>query len=350
VRPDPGNASELALVGAALERLRELAGPGLLVCDSACGHAKTLAQFAAAGMRFVVPLRASTGFQQQFLGEVGHHALARLDYVAQRERHLPAEQRTRYHGCLHDWTLSSPELPQPLALRVAWIHSSEEGREVAAARERALTKAEAQLARVQRGLGGRYYKTQDQVDKRVAHILGANLDGLLCVTTATRAGKPTLSWARDQAAIDHAAATDGVYALATNLPDPLTALDVLRLYKDQQIVERRFRDAKQSLKVRPLFLHNDDRIYALISIVGLALMVFGLLETQVRSHLNGTHLPGLLPEGRAAVPTGRSILAAFQGLGLTYTPHGIRLDRLTTTQRQLLDLLNITPPWPELDT
>ncbi|MCA1698618.1 MAG: hypothetical protein LC790_06835, partial [Actinobacteria bacterium] len=87
-----------------------------------------------------------------------------------------------------------------------------------------------------------------------------------------------------------------------------------------------------------------------ISIVGLALLIFGLIETQARQALNGHQLPGLLPEGRAATPTGRNILAAFQGLGLTYTPHGIRIDRLTATQRRILDLLDIQPPWPEQET
>jgi transposase len=43
---------------------------------------------------------------------------------------------------------------------------------------------------------------------------------------------------------------------------------VLRLYRDQEVFERRHRDLKQTLKVRPIFLHNDDRIHALISIVG----------------------------------------------------------------------------------
>src|SRR5438093_4802749 len=34
VRPDPGNAAEVALIGASLERLQQLAGPaGLVVCD-----------------------------------------------------------------------------------------------------------------------------------------------------------------------------------------------------------------------------------------------------------------------------------------------------------------------------
>ena len=128
---------------------------------------------------------------------------------------------------------------------------------------------------------------------------------------------------------------------------------MLELYKSQQIVERRHRDYKQTLKVRPIFLHNDDRIYALTSIVGLALLIFGLIESQLRHALGDDHeqqLPGLLPEGRAAKPTGRNILAAFQGLGITYTPNGIRLDRLTHTQRRVLELLAIQPPWPEQQT
>jgi transposase len=350
-RPDPGNASELALVGAGLERLAALAGPdpGLLVCDSACGNPKTLAQIQDAGLRFVVPLRASSGFAEKFADEVGHHALELLDYTPAREQRLAADERTRFSGCVREWTLRCPD-GRALPVRVAWIHSSEEGREVAAARERALVKAETALARVQRGLGGRYYRTRKHVDARVAQIIASNLSGLIDVRTGTRAGKPTLTYTRNQDAIQAAAATDGIYPLATNHPDPLTATAILRLYKDQQIVERRHRDAKQTLKVRPIFLHNDDRIHALISIVGLALLIFGLIESQARKGLDGHQLPGLLPEGRAAIPTGRNILAAFQGLGLTYTPNGIRLDRLTHTQRRLLELLNTTAPWPEQDT
>ncbi len=351
-RPDPGNTSELALIGRSLERLAKVSGPaGVLVCDSACGHPKTLAQIQDAGLRFVVPLRASTGLQEKFTAEIGHGSLRPLRYVAAREHHLAAEQRTQYRGCLSDWTLTCPEDGHELPVRVAWIHSSQEGREVAAARERALVKAEAELERVKRGLGGHYYPTRKHVDKRVATIIGPNIERLLIVRTGTRAGKPTLTWKRDEDAIADAAATDGIYPLATNQPGRLTATTVLRQYKDQQIVERRHRDAKHTLKVRPIFLHNDDRIHALISIVGLALLIFGLIETQTRHALGtGEQLPGLLPEGRAAIPTGSNILAAFQGLGLTYTPAGIRLDRLTHTQRRILQLLGIQPPWPEQNT
>jgi hypothetical protein len=347
VRPDPGNAAEVALIGASLERLAQLAGAGLVVCDAACGHPKTLGQIARAGLRFIVPLRVATGFRERFLAEVGHEALRPLRYVAERERRLPAQRRTRYRGALRDWEVTDPQTGQPLALRVAYIHSSEEAREVAAARERALTKVETALQRVARGLGGRHYKTRRQVEAKVAKILVGQAAGLISVTTATRNGRPTLSFRRDESAIQAAARTDGIYALATNLPGRLSAGRVLNLYKAQQVVERRHRDAKQTLKVRPIFLHNDDRIHALVSLVGIALLIFGLIETQLRKHLDGEQLPGLLPEGRAAKPTGRNILTAFQGLGLTYTPDGIRLDRLTHTQRRILELLDIQPPWPE---
>ena len=350
VRPEPGNAAEVSLIAQSLERLRELSGPGgVLILDSACGHPKTLCEIARADLRFIVPLRAQTGFRERFLTDIGDRGLRALRYVSQREQSIPPELRTRYRGALRDWELTDPESGETRRFRVAYIHSSEEHRESAAARERALSKAEEQLQRVKNGLGGRYYKTRKQVEQRVARIIAPNIEGLISTTTATRNGKPTLTFTRNQDAIDAAARTDGIYALATNLPATrLTAGQLLRAYKGQQIVERRHRDIKQTLKVRPIFLHNDDRIYALTSIIGIALLIFGLIETELRKQLHENELlPGLLPENRAAKPTGRNVLSTFQGLGLTYTRTGIELDRLTHTQRRILELLQITPPWPE---
>ena len=347
-RPDPGNAAELSLVGASLERLLAISGPGLLiVCDSAMGQPKTLREIHDAGVRFVVPLRASAGFRERFLTDVGHQALRPVKYLPGREATLPPERRTVFKGVLRDWEIPATDQHPSLRLRVAYIHSSEEAAQVADARERALVKAEDALTRMRNGLGGRYYKTREQVERRIGQILGVNITGLIDVTVTTRAGKLTVTWQRNQPAIDTARSFDGIYALATNLPGRLSAGQVLRLYKDQQIVERRHRDMKQTLKVRPIFLHNDDRVYALLSIVGISLLIFGLIEARTRAALGPEQqLPGLLPEGRAARPTGRNILAAFQGLGLTYTHTGIQLDPLTDTQQHILDLLQIQPPWP----
>ena len=353
-RPHKGSEAELTALGTALETLQGMLPAGLVVvADSAFGHLGTLCAADRQGLRFVVPLRADTGWADRFDTDLGNlDALKDLDHVAERERRLPPERRTRWRGLLRPFPVTDPATGGHHELRVAYIWSSEEARSVADARERALVKAEAALTRVRNGLGGRYYKTLSQIQTKVARILAPHVEPLIAVSLGEDdRGKPTLSFRRDHNAITAAGRLDGLYALATNLPDPLSALKVLDIYTDQWVIEQRHRDLKRPrpLRVRPVFLHNDDRIDALVSVIGLALLIFGLIEADLRRRLPEAEprLPGLLPEGRAAKPTGRNILAAFDGLELTYTTNGPALDPLTPTQRQILALLDIPLPWPE---
>jgi len=355
-RGHPGASNEAPCVAAALDHIRELAPPGVVcVADSGFGYLGRLCAADAAGLRFVVPLRADTGWAQWFAADIdgGIDALGALDYCAQRQRRLPADQRTRWTGVLRDREVFDDDTGATHRLRIAYIWSSEEASSVAEARDRALTTAEEALTRIRNGLGGRYYKTKKQLDDRVAKIIGHRIADLITVTTGVDdQDKPTIAWHRNPDAITSVSTLDGLYALATNLPDPpehtLTTLDVLDIYKDQWIVEQRHRDLKQTLHVRPVFLHNDDRIHALIAVVGIALLVYGLIEADLRAALGpDTPLPGLLPEHRDAVPTARAVLAAFTDLHATYTGGGLALDRLTTIQRLILAHLNIALPWPE---
>lgn len=352
-RPHPGASNELPCFIAALERLAAIAPSEVVViADSGMGYLGTLCDADNAQLRFVVPLRADTGWAQRFRADVGGlHALPDLDHCSRRDRDRPAPDRARYKGLLRGFETIDDQ-GHTHRLRVAYIWSSEEAASVATGRERALAAAEAGLTRIRNGLGGRYYKTRKQVDARVAKLVGSNIADLITVTTGTRGGKPRIAWHRNHQAITAAAELDGLYAIATNLPDPhnaeLTATDVLKTYKDQWIVEQRHRDLKQTLHVRPVFLHNDDRIQALIAVIGIALLVFGLIEADLRRALGPeTPLPGILPEHRDAIPTARAVLTTFAGLHATYTTTGLVLDRLTPTQRLILAHLNIPLPWPE---
>jgi hypothetical protein len=354
-RPHKGAANELPAFMAAIEALAAALPPGLVVvADSGLGYLENLCAADDRSVKFVVPLRAGTGWAARFTAEVpgGLDALAVLDHVSYREKDLPASRRTVWKGLLAPFPVTD-ERGARHDLQTAYIWSSEEAASVADGRERALVRAEEALTKIRNGLGGRYYKTRKQVDAKIAQILTGQAAGLIAVRTATKAGKPVISWRRDTEAIAAASHLDGLYALATNLPGhddgrPLTTLDVLKIYKDQWVVEQRHRDLKQTLKVRPVFLHNDDRIEALIAVIGIALLIFGLIEAELRASLgDGVPLPGILPEGRAAIPTARAVLAAFDGLHLTYTPAGIVLDRLTQVQRTILAHLDIPLPWPE---
>ena len=245
LRPHPGSAGAPPAFMAAIETLAAALPPGLvIVADSGLGYLENLCAADDAHVRFVVPLRADTGWAARFDADAGPlgglAALQRLDYVAQRERRLPAGKRATWKGLLLPFPVTSEDTGARHDLRAAYIWSSEEAASVAAARERALARAEAALTRIRNGLGGRYYKTRKQVDARVAQILTGQAAGLLAVRTGTRAGKPWITWSRDQDAIAAAARLDGLYALATSLPghsqrSPLTALDVLKTYKDQWV-------------------------------------------------------------------------------------------------------------------
>jgi hypothetical protein len=355
-RGHPGAAGEVLCLADALDRLRALAPPGVIcVADSGFGHLARLCAADAAGLRFVVPLRATTGWRGWLATDLGGgiEALPALNHCSQRDQRRPAAQRTVYKGLLRERAVADPDTGVTHRLRVAYIWSSEQASSAAEARERALTAAEAALTRIRNGLGRRHYPTKNRVDEKVAKILGPHTAELITVTTGVaHNNKPTLTWRRNPHAITTAAALDGLYALATNLPDPperpLTAADVLEVYKDQWIVEQRHRDLKQTLHVRPVFLHNDDRIHALIAVIGIALLVYGLIEADLRAALGpNTALPGLLPEGRDAIPTARAVLTTFTDLHATYTTNGLVLDRLTAVQRLILAHLDIPLPWPE---
>ena len=100
-------------------------------------------------------------------------------------------------------------------------------------------------------------------------------------------------------------ATDGWYALLTNLdPDKAAAAEVLLLCKGQEAVERRYSAFKGPLAVAALFLKSNRRIAALVTVICLALLIFCLVERQVRQALTGqgqTKVEGLYA-GRPATP------------------------------------------------
>ena len=163
-------------------------------------------------------------------------------------------------------------------------------------------------------------------------------------------GKPTFVWHFDQTAIDAEAATDGWYALLTNLAlaDATTA-EVLLRYKGQEVVERRYGDFKGPLAVSPMLLKSNRRIQALITVICLALLVFCLVERAVRLAISpAATMIGLYPERRAMKPTGRLVFAALAGMRLIpSTPTSPALiPRPSEMQLQLLSLLGVNPLAP----
>jgi len=339
-----GARHEGAETGALLERLRALAAPKrlLLVADSALVSATNLAAADKAGIRVVSRLPRSFGYEEPALA-VAPERWRRLAYGSARAARLAPGARPTFAGCEDSLELSGRRF------RVLYVRGSEEAAAAAASRAKLLARASEALARIARGLAARPHQDGEAVARRVARAVSPGAVGRYLRTEleAGSEGSLALRWWPDAAALTEAARRDGLYALITNLTVRECSADrLLALYKDQQLVERAHHFLKGPLAVRPVFLHSNRRAAALVAVCSIALMVYGLVEAEVRRAIGPRRMiKGLLPEGRAARPTAPNIFASFAGLGFQRARGRDGLvtipDPLTEAQRQILAALGI---------
>jgi transposase len=114
-------------------------------------------------------------------------------------------------------------------------------------------------------------------------------------------GAVQMRWSVNRKALREMCRLKGRYLLVTDHPE-LSAVEMLTTYKDKDKVEKRFQVAKGVLRVRPIYLHKDKRIAALLMVNMIALLVYSLAERRCRR--NGLHI------------TGREMLYTFGSLHL----------------------------------
>jgi transposase len=145
---------------------------------------------------------------------------------------------------------------------------------------------------------------------------------------------------RDEQALAAAERLDGRYCLVTN-EQRRSADELFAAYKRQHLIESRFADFKGPLQVRPVFLHSNKRIAALLAVISLALLLYGLTEREVRRALPalGAAQQRLLRQriGRA---TARKILDQLSDLAAVRARDGpTRLAQPRPVQQLLLQIL-----------
>ncbi len=316
-----GGAGEVAQVVGAMEALVAMAGERkfLLVGDSKLVSYTNLAAIMAAQVSFIAPASKSY-VGADVLARCDHAAAVAVGYVAQRDQDKAADDRGVYRVAEDTMVVAGPRKSDPkLVLRRVFVWSSARAGAAKTAREKKLARARGDLTRLAGGLGGRHYPDVAAVSARVAAIAASRRvkSYLTSVVGVDAAGKVTLTWSFDPTALDTEAKTDGWYALLTNLDaDIIDAAGVLARYKGQEVVERRYGNFKGPLAVAPMFLKNNRRIEALISVICLALLIFCLVERAVRLAISpAVKLAGLWA-GRDAKPTGQLIFAAVSRLRL----------------------------------
>jgi transposase len=345
-----GGAGEVSQVVPAMQALQKLAGPTrmLMIGDSKLVSYQNLAAMATAKVAFIAPASKNYVTADVLAAQQVSDAVE-VDYVAARDAGKDPARRGTWHVREDVTRVAGPRKRDPvLTLRRVFVHSSARAQAALTARAKKLDRARDDLGRLTRGLGSRHYPDPPGVAARVAAIARDRRVAAYLHTTigVDDHGKPTLAWSFDQAAIDAETASDGWYALLTNLdPAEADAAEVLRRYKAQEAVERRYQALKGPLAVAPIFLKNNRRIAALITVICLALLIFCLIEREVRRAIAPAEKLDDLYIGRAAKPTGRLVFEALDQLrlipGRSNDPPTI--PRPGPLQTRLLDLLNVDP-------
>ncbi len=148
----------------------------------------------------------------------------------------------------------------------------------------------------------------------------------------------------DKSAIEKETLRKGKFIVATNELDrkKLSDEEAFKGYKEQQHAERGFRFLKDPLFfAHSMFLKNEDRIVAMVMVMGLALMVYSLAEKKLRGALELEN--ETIPDQKkkpTKKPTIRRVFQVFEGITVLY--RGLEMVKVLNSRpihRKILALL-----------
>jgi transposase len=351
--------------------LYELIGQAdfLYVADCKLASSENLSHIATRGGRFVTVLprgrNEDIAFRQRLRTMPSVLKWTRLYGLANDHGHILDE----FFVCGDDHVHSE-------GYRLLWYRSTRKAEQDKSRRARSIQKATEALSDLRERLQGprTRFRERTKVEQALAEVLAeAEASSWLFVEIeeqeeemfrqATR-GRPseqtkylketrlrfTLTWKLNVEAISEAAREDGVFPLLTN-DRKLSATELLRAYKRQPLLEKRFSQFKTDFAVAPIFLKNVSRIQGLLAAYFFALLVQTLLERELRQAMaraGETSLP-LYPEDRqCARPTTHRLIEVFSSIQRHEVRVGegevqVMVTKLTKTQRSIIRLLRLDP-------
>jgi hypothetical protein len=262
----------------------------------------------------------------------------------------------RYWGLEFVELLPDPEQKTAYRLRRLFVQSLDDRTAARHQRAKDLAKARRALWTIKHRLSRPAYRERTLVERKAAEAV-AKVARYVRISVVDTEHGLDVRWTLDHNQLGVDACFDGIYCLLTNESEVAAdAPAVLRAYKDQSKVERRFRAIKQlPIQVRPLWLHQPQRIESLIFVVMVALYLFALIEREARRAVaqSGQVFTGLRPDKRDYLPvTAERLFEVFTPLSLVKQRLRIGdevVETLTPTtlspiQAQILDRLGLPRP------
>lgn len=341
-----GNVADVTTVPAALVQLREHleASPVVISGDATMWSRDNMDAVARSGGIFLGPISMIAAVQEW---------VCAADFTTTVSVQLTrAHKAVEYQACVAG--RFSVDGVANAGSRIV-VYDARRAEEQARDRRDSLEQYDAALRELQQKLNTTRYKTRAAVEKATQSL--SKRHGLAAryveVELAEQAGRWSISWTRDEAKLEAENVRDGRWPLVTNkqgLSDDELCAWAIRRDKLHSRIERDMHLVKGPLQIRPIFVHNDERIRALVAISVWALMALTLLERAGRKVLPAQtkhaapviarleamfaslaimtigHGDGVIQ--RAIAPLRRDAQSAAQAMGLSRAIHGILRDAL----------------------
>jgi len=206
-------------------------------------------------------------------------------------------------GSVIKYSASKKEAKRELDARGIVVLSRRKTQQDKKRRDEAMSEIETKLNEIKSKLNKRQYKNSHFVAKRISAIFEEKeryqkhshlyMINLKEKTVKKKSGSSSpnkqqgtekrlsFSYSIDKEKLESDSKLDGKFVLSTTLLD-WSMERVVESYRTRYIAESRIRNMKSEIKVRPVFLHDDNRIASLVFMSILALMVYSLLEILAR--------------------------------------------------------------------
>lgn len=378
-----GNTSDSTEPPVAIEECLALGLDGVrgIVADSKayCKRTLGLCLEKRVGLITLVPRTCAVRHELEAWGQ----QQGALPLLLEKPGRTRQEPPRRWHGqsVIRPVAVEDSEGRQAVAeIRFLVVHSSQLAHQTAVAYAAAQAKEAERLAEPVQPVEARWFACVADAEEAIAayegrgqgrrgrtphpwryHALHYRVEAVRVPKKRTRRGRPRKTEVppgevRYRLVVDHETLVPsenayGWTVLATTLrPEVGTDADLLQAYQEQPItVEPGFRWIKNPAAISPVWLEKPERIAALARLTVVGLLVYTVIQRQVRLYLrdHDRHIPG--NKGPTTTPTAAVVLALFAPVMLvqfaldnmtSLQPHGVQDHHLI-----VWEAVGIDPVW-----
>ena len=264
-----GNKPDPKIVLENIKRLKAKLKPDhfIMVGDRSTITTDTVSLLLGSGMDFLGALKMTKPIQD-LVGVIDDFEFKAVEYEGAAE--------AKYRACERQVSLEKGGR----VVRGVVVWSLKKAQEDSNRREVGVKKILSDLEKIKGRLNMGRFKRVSYVETKVKVASAGRFGKHVKVEVDGVDGCVSLRFWLDEEALWRLGRLDGKYVLVTSVD--WSASKVIATYRGRYVVESRISNMKSGLAVRPVFLHSDERVLALVGLTVLSLLVYSVLEVLAR--------------------------------------------------------------------